>query len=167
MSITPAPGALTRRAFVRAATVGSAAVALPSVASTTDSSGRSAIGQPPSARAHWLEGSPRSPVGARWGMAWPRGTVAPGVTFGARTDDGTPVSLQSWPLATWPDGSVKWSAHAVSADAPSFRSLTVQAGELPVAPAAPVSVVTTDETIDLTTGDFSCRVQRRGRVIVA
>lgn len=167
MSITPAPGALTRRAFVRAATVGSAAVALPSVASTTDSSGRSAIGQPPSARAHWLEGSPRSPVGARWGMAWPRGTVAPGVTFGARTDDGTPVSLQSWPLATWPDGSVKWSGHAVSADAPSFRSLTVQAGELPVAPAAPVSVVTTDETIDLTTGDFSCRVQRRGRVIVA
>ena len=167
MSTVPLPGTLTRRAFVQAAAVGSAAVSLPSVASVNESSRGSAVGQSPSARAHWLEGAPASPVGSSWGMAWPRGAVAADAAFGARADGGTAVPLQSWTLATWPDGSVKWSGHAVSADAPSFRSLTVQAGDAPVAPAAPVSVVMTDDVIDLATGDFSCRVQRRGKIMLA
>ncbi|MFI6511503.1 Tat pathway signal sequence domain protein [Streptosporangium sp. NPDC050855] len=55
----------------------------------------------------WLDGPRRQ--GVTWGVPWPRGTVAAGTGFALR--DGTPV--QSWVTATWPDGSVKWSAHAI------------------------------------------------------
>src|SRR6185312_15105453 len=36
---------------------------------------------------------------------------------------GAPVPVQSWPLAYWPDGSLKWTGHAVdpSATAAGFR----------------------------------------------
>lgn len=167
MSHTPDPGALTRRAFVQATAAGSAALALQSLAVAAESPARAALsGGSSSIRAGWLEGAPRVAAGATWGAAWPRGTVAANATFGARADDGTAIPLQSWPLATWPDGSLKWTGHAVAADARPFRSLTVQTGEVPVVPESPVSVVATDDVIDLSTGDLSCRVHRRGRTMI-
>lgn len=55
----------------------------------------------------WLENPSRQ--GVTWGVPWPRGSLTTGSTFALF--DGTPV--QSWITATWPDGSVKWSAHAI------------------------------------------------------
>lgn len=34
--------------------------------------------------------------------------------------------LQSWPLARWPDGSIKWSAHALGGDTPPEDGLTLR-----------------------------------------
>jgi len=56
---------------------------------------------------HWLETPARQ--GVTWGVPWARGAVAQGSQFALA--DGTPV--QSWTTATWPDGSVKWTAHAI------------------------------------------------------
>ncbi|CAG9226747.1 conserved exported hypothetical protein [Paraburkholderia tropica] len=78
------------------------------------------------ARAHWLDGSP--PVaftGATWGVPWPRGAVDARSAFDLRlAPRGSPdassrdrVALHSWPLAYWPDGSLKWSAHALAPQA--------------------------------------------------
>ncbi len=52
---------------------------------------------------------------AVFGGYWPRGTV---YTDSFRMTDikGDPVPLQSETAARWPDGSVKWSRHIVSAD---------------------------------------------------
>jgi hypothetical protein len=36
--------------------------------------------------------------------------------------------LQSWPLAYWPDGSIKWTGHALAADAGRATSLRVEPG---------------------------------------
>lgn len=166
MSTESPAGSCTRREFVQTAAATSAALAFgPTVvaAGVAASAGRGSV----ETRARWLEGTPRLGVGVSWGAAWPRGTVAPGVPFAGFAEDGRPVPLQSWPLAMWPDGSTKWTAHAVPADAVGFAALTVRAGEAPVAPPAPVSVVSDDEGIDLATGDFSCRVRRRGRTPLA
>jgi len=156
----------TRRDFVQSAAVTSAALAFASAARAAGVAA-SAGGGPVEGRAQWLDGAPRLGVGSSWGMAWPRGRVMPEVPFAASTTDGRAVALQTWPLATWPDGSLKWTGHAVPADAVDWATLTVRAGEVPAAPAAPVSVASGEDFIDLATGDFSCRVPRRGRTLLA
>ncbi len=52
-------------------------------------------------------------------------------TFAVTDADGTAVPVQTWPLAHWPDGSLKWTAHAVSS---GNGKLTLTAGT-PAAPA--------------------------------
>lgn len=65
----------------------------------------------------WLDGSAPGALagGATWGVPLPRGTVASVDDLRLRTVDGAPVRAQFWPLATWPDGSVKWSGCALGA----------------------------------------------------
>lgn len=165
MSTLSETAAWTRREFVRTAAITSAAAAGASLAT------RAAAAVDPAGglvtRAHWLDGVPRGPAATTWGTAWPRGAVAPGTTFGARADDGASVPLQSWPLATWPDGSLKWTGHALPSGSLNSAGLAVRVGEVPTAPVMPVAVASTDEVIDLSTGDFSCRIPRRGRTLVA
>ncbi len=80
----------------------------------------------------WLDVPRRQ--GVTWGVPWPRGTVRPGEPFGLADAEGRAVPVQSWPLATWPDGSVKWSAHAIGPqDAPAAR-YGLTPGARPAAP---------------------------------
>ena len=93
-----------------------------------------------------------------WGMPWPRGEVAADSGFHL---GGVPV--QSWPLATWPDGSLKWSGHAV-AGLPDGEH-TLAPGE-PEASADPVSVTETAEAVVVRTGATEWRVPRSGNHLV-
>jgi hypothetical protein len=64
----------------------------------------------------WLDGAvPARFDGCTFGVPWPRGTLR------LRADRQLSCTLgpngpamQSWPLAYWPDGSLKWTAHAVA-----------------------------------------------------
>src|SRR4051794_18473670 len=67
----------------------------------------------------WLEGRPAGPAASTWGTPWPKGEVAGDQTFRLTAADGAPVPVQSWPLAYWPDGTLKWSGHAVAVDTPA------------------------------------------------
>ena len=124
---------------------------------------------------HWLDGqAPPRFVGTTWGMPWPRGTMVKGQEFGATGADGKPVPLQTWPLAYWPDGSLKWTGHATVAD-PAPAKLTVAAGK----PATPAQAVTVQEEVPgfvIDTGVIRCRIaggdyiiqdiERNGKIIV-
>jgi hypothetical protein len=46
-------------------------------------------------------------------LAWPGRAALPRNTGFAVRANGTPIPAQSWVTATWPDGSVKWTAHAL------------------------------------------------------
>ena len=62
----------------------------------------------------WLEGKPGAAATSTWGTPWPQGSVPGDQTFRLAGPDGGDVPVQSWPLAYWPDGTLKWSAHAVA-----------------------------------------------------
>ncbi|WP_195763478.1 exo-rhamnogalacturonan lyase family protein [Duganella guangzhouensis] len=65
----------------------------------------------------WLDGAPESFQGATWGVPWPQGRVPADAQFALRPLAATArdgAAVQSWPLAYWPDGSLKWSAHALA-----------------------------------------------------
>src|ERR1035441_11052962 len=51
-------------------------------------------------------------TGVSWGVAWARGMVGRTQTFALTANDGKSLPLQAWPLAWWPEGSIKFSGFA-------------------------------------------------------
>ena len=107
----------------------------------------------------WLGGaSPGLETGVSWGVPWPRGTVRPEQTFALSTNDGKALPLQSWPLAYWPDGSIKFTG---------FATATGATGPFRLAPGTPaatpaVKVTQTAQAIDIDTGKLQCRIPKQG-----
>src|SRR4051812_39991669 len=81
---------------------------------------------PESATIGWLGGTaPGLPTGVSFGVPWPRGAMPKTQAFALTGADGKALPVQTWPLAYWPDGSLKWVAVATVASG---------AGELKLAP---------------------------------
>jgi exo-rhamnogalacturonan lyase-like protein len=109
----------------------------------------------------WLAASRAG--GVTWGVPWPRGAVADG-PFALR-DGEAAVPVQSWVTARWPDGSVKWSAHAAAPAAPA-GGYELVAGEAPARPDPAVRVDADGDTITVDTGAVTWVVPGRGPVLV-
>nr|BFE81020.1 hypothetical protein GCM10020093_036210 [Planobispora longispora] len=62
------------------------------------------------------------------------------------------VPVQSWTTATWPDGSVKWSAHAIGPQAAPAGSYELIPGAGPAAPQEPVTVTRDGDVLRVSTG---------------
>ena len=135
---------------------------------------QSAVGQsvstntPGHASVDWLGGvPPLLETGVSWGVPWPRGQVRKNQTFTITAADGKFLPLQSWPLAYWPDGSLKWSGLATVAVAGA-------AGPFRVSPASasaeanhtPVKVQQDGNAIGVDTGVLQCRVARSGSALI-
>jgi len=116
---------------------------------------------------HWLDGAaPVAETGVSWGVPWPRGAYKKEQTFTLSAADGKALPLQTWPLAYWPDGSLKWSGMATVAAAGA-------AGPFRVAPgnggATSATVTVRDEkpgAIEIDTGKLHCRVGREGSALI-
>ena len=112
---------VTRRDFVRTAAFATAAAKLMSTARAQNAGAATAamprastVGAAP---VRWLDGAaPRAFGGATWGLSWPQGQHTDATAFTLKAASGETVPVQTWPLATWPDGSLKWTAHAAPAD---------------------------------------------------
>jgi hypothetical protein len=161
---------LTRREFVRTTALAAAATQLVSQLRAADAPVPTPAGKPPrkpdTADLRWLDGAaPAALPGATWGVAWPRGRHAKETTFALSTAAGAAVPVQSWPLATWPDGSLKWTAHALPADAPTSESFELTAGS-PAAPAKSLTVTESADAIEIDTGVIRARLARSGDVLV-
>jgi hypothetical protein len=102
----------------------------------------------------WLDGPRRQ--GTTWGLPWPRGSVPADTPFALA--DGTP--LQSWTTATWPDGSVKWSAHAIGPHDDPPASFEVLPGHAARPPAAPVTVARSGDELRVSTGPATWTLRR-------
>ncbi|CAM5229525.1 Tat pathway signal sequence domain protein OS=Streptomyces violarus OX=67380 GN=FHS41_006232 PE=4 SV=1 [Streptomyces violarus] len=111
----------------------------------------------------WLEdGGLGAAPGSTVGVPWPKGAYQKDQTFALTDADGKAVPVQSWPIAYWPDGSLKWTAHAVGS---GDGKLTLTAGT----PAAPQKKVTVDKrggTIDISTGVITAKIGKSGSTIV-
>ncbi|MET7431402.1 MULTISPECIES: hypothetical protein [Streptomyces] len=111
----------------------------------------------------WLEdGGLGAAPGATVGVPWPMGAQGEDQTFAVTDAGGEAVPVQTWPLAYWPDGSLKWTAHAVSSGS---GKLTLTAGT-PTAPVKEVTVGTSGGTIDVSTGVITAKIGRNGSTIV-
>ncbi|HUJ73005.1 MAG TPA: hypothetical protein VLZ30_12230 [Verrucomicrobiae bacterium] len=114
----------------------------------------------------WLDGAPPSSrIGVSWGVPWPQGKVLKDATFSLADADGKQLPLQSWPLAYWPDGSLKWTGFAAPA-APEMRGpLTLTRGSS-VAPGPIIKSEETADFIEIDTGKVKYRLSKHGQHLV-
>ncbi|MFJ8647587.1 Tat pathway signal sequence domain protein [Streptomyces sp. NPDC093546] len=115
----------------------------------------------------WLEsGGLGAAPGSTFGVPWPKGAHADGTSFALAAADGTEVPVQTWPTAYWPDGSLKWTAHAVGPEAAGGERFTLTAGT-PAAASRRVTVTETDRRITVDTGTITAVVPKDGEKLVA
>ncbi len=118
------------------------------------------------ARAIWVDGSaPSVHAGQTFGMAWPRGQVSRRQDWSVRDAANNALAAQSWVTATWPDGSIKWTAHALAADNAPGESVIVQPGRLTL-PEAPIRVEERADTIVIASGERRWEIARSGEALI-
>ncbi|MEV7891216.1 RIFT barrel domain-containing protein [Streptomyces sp. NPDC002817] len=108
---------------------------MPGVDRRTVIKGAAAAADADDAELHWPEGAtPDAHAGTTWGVPWARGAYRPQQRFGLTTAAaGDDVPVRSRVTGHWPDGSVKWTAHAIAPGAPKASAYRLAAGS----PAAP------------------------------
>jgi hypothetical protein len=156
---------ITRRHFLSATAAG------PMILGAT---GGLAAARPPAAAnpasgnwVRWLDDRQSSvSQGVTWGSPWPRGKLRQATHFALRGTDDRTHPVHSWPLAYWPDGSLKFTAHALPpgqvGDGP-FELITTRGA--PKFPAA-LRVVEDGDGIQIDTGVFACRFARSGSNVI-
>lgn len=109
----------------------------------------------------WIDGAaPSAHEGQTWGVPWPKGARSAKSTF-ALAGGG---AVQTWPTAYWPDGSLKWTAHAIPAG---------EGGPVRVVPgrtAATKDALTVREAgdvIEVSSGRLRWRIGKTGEAIIA
>ncbi|KOV62615.1 hypothetical protein [Streptomyces sp. MMG1121] len=156
---------IPRRSLLRAAAVAGAATRFSWALGAKDAEAapRAAAGGADPVTLDWLEdGGLGAAPGSTVGVPWPMGTYQEDQTFALTDADGKDVPVQTWPLAYWPDGSLKWTAHAVGS---GDGKLTLTAGT----PAAPGNKVTVDRnggTIDVSTGVITAKIGKNGTTLI-
>ena len=114
----------------------------------------------------WLDNqAPSAFCGTTWGMPWPQGMYAKDTTFSLTAENGSVVPVQSWPLGYWPDGSLKWTAHAIPGNAQRSLSYVLAPGTSEE-PVQRLTVVETDDLIRVDTGVIAATIAKQGDAIV-
>ncbi|MFN3433516.1 MAG: Tat pathway signal sequence domain protein [Sphingomonas sp.] len=113
----------------------------------------------------WIDGAaPALHAGQTFGVAWPRGVAKAGTRFAVQAGGGAGVAAQSWTTATWPDGSIKWSAHAIPADVAPADLVVTRGRE--TAPREPVRVSESADAVTIRVGDCVWEVAKSGDALI-
>jgi hypothetical protein len=126
----------------------------------------------------WLEETPTITTGTTLGIPWARGKhVANGTAFTASSGSSNEIPLQSWITAYWPDGSIKWSGHALPGFAAVSDEFTITASGAGNATSGKmrrraengtrIQVTESAEQVLVNTGKISAVFPRSGNVLVA
>jgi hypothetical protein len=114
----------------------------------------------------WLGGTPPlAETGLSWGVPWPRGAYRKDQKFTMTGADGQALPLETWPMAYWPDGSLKWSGMATVAGAAGAGPFRIAPGT-PSPPRAALAVRETAVAIEISTGRMQCRIPREGPALI-
>ena len=158
----------TRREFLKDAALAGAAI----TTSTLADGNAFAAGLParmpalapsatsPAVMLSWLGGDPpHMPAGVSWGVPWPQGAVARGSGF-TLSASGKELPVQTWPLAYWPDGSVKWSGFATVVPAGLAGPVRLSQGSSEVSAGLKVTQDSKSTVVD--TGALQCSIPPAG-----
>ncbi|KAK0444554.1 uncharacterized protein EV420DRAFT_1002693 [Desarmillaria tabescens] len=114
----------------------------------------------------WVDGDapPVLPTGTSFGVPWAQGEIDRTTPI-SLTSSGVSIPIQTWPLAYWPDGSLKWTGHALAADNTLGDTLEMST-DTPTEPSSPVSVSQSSSQITVTTGSFTAVFNTAGDVLI-
>lgn len=155
----------SRRTFVKGSSL--AALTSPLLAAGALAGSRDGGNTAPAGAAlHWLADKiPPAFAGATWGTPWAQGQVPGNSGFEIRDGAGRALPLQSWPLAWWPDGSLKWSGHALAPHAATSERYGLQ--PVPASKSRGASLVSESaDTISVDTDALHCVIRKSGALLI-
>jgi hypothetical protein len=116
----------------------------------------------------WLDSRPSTlTTGTTWGMPWPQGKVRPNQNFELSSDNNK-LSLQSWPLAYWPDGSIKWSAHACTGLSANDTVLAIRPTKTQLSgQQSAIKVTDNDKQITISNNEIAYTLEKTGTTIIS
>lgn len=123
----------------------------------------------------WIDGKAPAEIsgGTTWGMPFARGSVPAAEALSVTDTAGSTVASQAWPLATWPDGSLKWAGIALPASSSPSEVYHVAsdggasprgASQTPPG-ASSVTVTETDRALTVDTGTLQMVIERGGSTL--
>jgi hypothetical protein len=119
---------------------------------------------PGSVALSWVgENPPAVPAGVSWGVPWAQGAVKPGANF-SLSAQGADLPVQSWPMAYWPDGSLKFTGFATVVPAGLTGPVTLSPGTS--AAAGALSVTNDGKSVVVDTGALKCSISTSGANIM-
>lgn len=125
-----------------------------------------AKGQVP-VKLHWLGGkAPFETVGVSWGVPFPQGAVPKGDDFILTNELNQPVKQQSWPLAYWPDGSMKWIGLGAVVPAGTDSLFYLKTAHQAAATQLQPLVHEDSEVFTINTGKAQCVVPKSGSLFI-
>lgn len=103
-----------------------------------------------------------------WGIPWSEGELQRNDPISLTGEAGGEVPLQTWPTAYWPDGSVKWSAHAESITGEPSSFYYFSKGKPSLTPDTSLQVSVTDhgDWIEIDTGIIRCELNKEGSSVI-
>jgi len=111
----------------------------------------------------WLE-TPAEKQGVTWGIPWPKGYLKEAGAFMVKGEDGE-ATAQTWPLATWPDGSLKWTAHALPGNVTIGKNPVLMQVKSAV-PSPQITVTEEGTRIRVNTGSLEAVINRSGTHLI-
>ena len=119
---------------------------------------------------HWIGNTPEQDKAVSFGVPFDEGYLFPETSLRLKTDRNQEIPVDTWPLAYWPDGSVKWSGVAGVIPAGTER-LTLEkaprkAKTINKQPNASIAITETPENIQIETGLISVFIPRRGDFLI-
>lgn len=128
----------------------------------------SAAAPSPTVQLHWLEQPPAGIAqGVSWGVPWPQGTLERDAAFNLVDPQGRASPVQTWPLAYWPDGSLKWSGLAAVMPSDAAGPFTLSASARSSAGAGALTVTNNADSITVNTGPLVTSIPRSGENLIA
>lgn len=100
--------------------------------------------------------------GVSFGVPFPQGAVKKGAAFSLSTQ-GKRLPVQTWPLAFWPDGSIKWNGYATVVPAGLNGPVMLSTGS---ADAGDIKVANDGKAVTIDTGVLKCSLPTGGQNII-
>ena len=156
----------TRREFLKDVALAGAAISTSSLCAQTNANaaGTARGGAVRPMELRLLDKAAGMAAGVSWGVPWPQGAVARGTSFQLSSQQ-TSLPLQSWPLAYWPDGSIKWSGFATALPAGFEGPVMLSAGKA-ASGAAVVNVTRSGKSVIVDTGALHCEIPGVGAHLI-
>lgn len=128
---------------------------------------RSSNGQVSQVHMNWLSGkAPAVKTGVSWGVPWPKGVIKKGQNYILVTQKNDTLPVQSWPMAYWPDGSLKWVGFATVAGN-DVASVDIRINDKnPVFVNEKLEVTENSKGVKIRSGKLNCFIPSSGNYII-
>ena len=120
------------------------------------------------ARLHWVGNVPSQASNASWGVPFRQGELQSGTPLCVQTEDGQTLASDTWTLAYWPDGSVKWAGMAavVPGNTDGLQVVPASEKERKKAQGTSLQVEEKADGVKISTGVITAYLPRSGTCLI-